>query len=97
MEVEEVLAHFGSQANICRVLDLGRATVNAWQKLRIGSAPKGKYVPEICAWRLQHYSRGKLKCDPELYDRLYNRHPVPYRDVRKTIQSKSRHRRVNGT
>jgi hypothetical protein len=46
-------------------------------------------MPEICALRLQHVTRGRLRIDAALYDRLYNRHPVPYADVRKSIRGKS--------
>jgi hypothetical protein len=93
MKTERVFRHFGGvQANVCRVLGLGRATVNAWQKLRIGSAPPGLYVPEICAWRLHYVTRGRLPINPKLYDRLYNRKPIPYETVRKSIQAKATRR-----
>jgi hypothetical protein len=90
MRQRDVFEHFGGvQANVCKVLGLGRATVSAWQNQRVGTSRKGEYVPEICAWRLHHITGGRLPMDPALYDRLYKRKLVPYADVRKSIHGKS--------
>jgi hypothetical protein len=46
METQTVFDHFGGVQ--AKVRGLGRVTANAWQELRIGSAPR-EYLPEICA------------------------------------------------
>lgn len=99
MEISKVLEHFGGvQSRIADVLGLAKSTVNAWQRLPVGAEPGkgepdtrpvGVYVPEICAMRLHNITRGRLKFEPELYDRLYKRKLVPYAHVRKSVLAKS--------
>jgi hypothetical protein len=81
MKTKDVMAHFGNnQKNVCRLLGLSPAWVNHW----------GEIVPEVCAWRLDHITRGKLKIDPALYDRLGGRKPMPYAVVRRMARTGGR-------
>jgi hypothetical protein len=60
MLTRTVIQHFGSQAEICRKLEISSAAVAKW----------GETVPEGSAYKIESISGGQLKVDPEFYREL---------------------------
>ena len=59
MRKSDVLAFYGTQTAVAKVLNITKSAVNQW----------GAIVPEGKAYRLQELSRRKLKVDPTAYAR----------------------------
>ena len=54
-----VIAHFGKLENVAKALSISVAAVSQWKDV----------TPEKNAYRLQEITNGKLKTDPELYQK----------------------------
>lgn len=57
MRPNDAIRHFGSQAQIARLLGIERQAVNQWRRL----------VPYQNAKKLERLSGGKLRLDREMY------------------------------
>lgn len=55
MTLEEVIAHYGSKANVARALKIWPTTVSNW-------AARG-YIPEAVQYKIQVLTKNKLKAD----------------------------------
>ena len=65
MLTRDVIAHFGSHAEVARTLNLTRAAVYAW----------GERVPPLRAAKLHQLTRGRLRFDPSDYEGYWNSGP----------------------
>lgn len=57
MEKNTVIAHFGSEAEVAKVLEISRQAVNQWPNP----------IPEGAAYKLQVLTGGVLRVNPRLY------------------------------
>ena len=61
MKYDDVVKHFGSEAEIAAVLGRTRQAVNLWKHAEV--------IPIGVAYQLQVITGGKLQVDPALYER----------------------------
>ena len=61
MKYEDVVKHFGSEAEIAVALGRTRQAVNLWKHAEI--------IPLGVAYQLQVITAGKLRVDPSLYEK----------------------------
>jgi DNA-binding transcriptional regulator YdaS (Cro superfamily) len=57
MRTADAIQHYGTRAEVARVLGLTPSAVSQW----------GEVVPELSAWRLWLASGGRLALDPRVY------------------------------
>lgn len=58
MNLEHLIAHYGTQAEAARKLGLTQPSISNWKA-------RGS-IPHLQQLRIQHITRGKLKADPEV-------------------------------
>lgn len=67
----DVIAHFGTQTEVTRVLGISKAFVSQW----------GDTVPEKYALLLEKITDGALAYDPAVYGRTFDTPPVAAGDT----------------
>ena len=66
MQLEEVIAYFGTQANACKQLNVGRMNFSHWKR-------RG-YIPYRQQVVIERITDGALKADETVVDMLYQGH-----------------------